>query len=241
MGCPQAENVRRLLVGSLDSSKTLAVMDHTRECDACKEQLKLHSAGASKRERTGVPRITDERLALRAWSSDAPVSRSGNARGRSMATRRLFILSSAIVVFFLWQMSKAAQKDDVPATSDEIVIERAINEGLPWAETPRGKLVARPKVTAVILPEGTHEFAVHYVVKGVEIHTRRWTRGDRGAQFDAVDRRGENGTYGAVSALVPFPKRDEVAMGTDVPITWYVTLLDGKESAPARFVLAPRE
>ncbi len=245
-GCDKAKDVGRLLQGVLNSKQTLAVLDHAKTCEECRE---LMTAGArivsgSRDTDTAVP---EAHRCSPVTHPKAPISRSGLTdeeaanwvrRKRSKSgSRRLLVFGVLILsALFLPRLLRPGGAGPTRSVEDLFTL-LSLAEGKPVVLSPTGDMSGRPMAVAVRLPAGNEGFRFRVLSEGRVVFERMIRKNDAGTTFDTLRLAGDKGEVTAVEVLAPFPSRDALALGEGVEYFSEVILPNGQRSAPRGFRL----
>jgi len=222
MECPKSSGIQRLLRGELNARRTAQVLDHVRECDACRLRLEtvsdLHPTATPE---PGAPRYqrysVDEVMA----SKSAP--HPGRRRGA---------LALVMVVLLTW-VGLVSKSRDKPSPADQ-ECQEAVAAGQPWPVYPKGE-GRRPRQFRVVLPEGTDAFTIRISVAGQSVYDRRWQGGERGAELYPTQGAQGGDMFAAVGGIVPFPSQGELPLEHGQDYEYRILLDTGVTAGPVPF------
>ncbi|HGY91790.1 MAG TPA: hypothetical protein ENK43_11520 [Planctomycetes bacterium] len=244
--CDKAKDVGRLLQGVLNSKQTLAVLDHAKSCEQCRD---LMTAGArivtgSHEEEVIVP---EAHRCSPVTHPRASVSRSGLTNEEAVnwirrkraktGSRRLLVFGVLILAaLFLPRVLRPSGRRH-PQSVEDLFTVLSLSEGRPVLLSPVGDMSGRPMAIAVRLPAGNERFRLRVLTEGRVVFESEIRMNDAGATFDRLTLDGDKGEITAVDVLAPFPPRDALALDEGVEYFSQVVLPNGQRSAPRGFRL----
>lgn len=226
-------------------------MDHTRVCPACRALLlgtsellvTPRASGRSADVARPMPDIPDKEPQTDGYLVETKKPATKKAfkfppllRFNGLSKRTAVTI--AIVAAIGWSLRlRAPEGTHRDVTPKEILIDSAMRDGLPYWESPVGRLNARPKVVRVYLPRGNDRFEMHLLAAGEPERVLEFKDAEDGISFEKSENVGPEGAFPCIETLIPFP--DEETLHLDPGKTYFVwaRLPNGCESIPMRLTL----